>query len=242
VVLHVPDSEQSDIGRLIGQIKESLELQKDLGRRFLPWSKKNQEAIEGGASHLPLAHYDSLAALSQAIIECRRCPLCTNRQRAVPGQGASRGRLMFIGEGPGRDDEQQAHPFAGPEGQLLTKMIQAIQLSREEVYITQVVKCRPPEDRRPNQEEIDACGFFLKEEIRLVDPGILVALGDCAAQTLSRSNKRISDLRGRWLDIQGRRLLATFHPAFLLTNPGAKRESWEDLKKVRRKYDELESK
>jgi uracil-DNA glycosylase len=242
VVLHVLDQDQSDIDRFVRQIQEFLELQKDLGRKFLPWSKKNPAVLEEVSGLLPEAAFDSLKALSQAILQCRRCPLFTNRHQAVPGQGASGARLMFVGKGPGMDDEQQGNPFAGPEGQLLTKMIQAIQLRREEVYITQAVKCRTPGDRRPTQTEIDACGLFLKEELRLIDPGILVALGECAAQTLSRSNKKISDLRGRWLDIQGRRLMMTFHPSFLLTNPGAKREAWEDLKKVRREYDALVSK
>jgi uracil-DNA glycosylase len=237
VTLQGPD--QTDIGLLVGQVQEFLELQKDLGRKFLSWSKKNPKSSEPLGYH-PGTHFDSLSALSQALIQCRGCPLYKERRQPVPGQGASRARLMFIGVGPGKEDDQQGYPFWGPDGQLLTKMIQAIQLTREEVYLTQVVKCRPPDDRKPTPEEIDACGFFLKEEIRLIDPGILVALGDRVAKTLSRSNKKISDLRGRWLNVEGRRLMATFHPAFLLTNPGAKREAWEDLKKVRREYDGLE--
>jgi uracil-DNA glycosylase family 4 len=239
VIFLGPD--QSDVGQFVGQVKEFFELQKELGLKFLSQSPKSSEASKVMGYH-PRTHFDSLPLLFQAITQCRRCPLFKYRHQAVPGQGASRAGLMFIGSGPGEDDDFQGNPFVGPDGQLLTKMIQAIRLTREEVYLTQVVKCRPPDNRRPTQEEIDACGLFLKEEIRLVDPSILVALGDCAAQTLSRSNKKISDLRGRWLDFQGRRLMAIFHPGYLLTNPGAKREAWEDLKKVRREYDDFESK
>ncbi len=147
---------------------------------------------------------------------------------------------MFIGEGQGFDEDQQGRPFVGPAGQLLTKMIQAINLNREEVYITHVIKCRPPENRLPLDDELEACQLFLKEEIRLVDPKILVALGSCAARTLTGSKEKISSLRGHWLDFQGRHLMATYHPDFLLKNPGAKRGAWEDLKKVRREYDGLE--
>ena len=147
---------------------------------------------------------------------------------------------MFIGEGPGFEEDRQGRPFVGPAGQLLTKMIRAINFTREEVYITNVVKCRPPENRVPFENEVEACRSFLEEEIRLVNPRILVPLGHCAAQTLTRSKKKISDLRGRILDLKNRRLIATYHPAYLLRNPGAKREAWEDLKRVRREYDGLE--
>ncbi len=168
--------------------------------------------------------YESCAALSRAIVECQNCPLARNRRQAVPGQGPQNSRLMFIGEGPGFEEDQKGRPFVGPAGQLLTKMIQAINLTREEVYITNVVKCRPPENRVPLDEEVEACRSFLEEEIRLVDPRILVPLGNCAAQTLTRSKKKISDLRGRTLDFKGKRLIATYHPAYLLRNPwGQKR-------------------
>jgi len=230
---------QSDIGQFIGQLKELLELQKDLGRQFLPWFPKYQETW--GSFGRPPCTYESLSALYQAILQCRKCGLFRNRRQAVPGQGSFKARLMFIGEGPGFEEDQQGRPFVGPAGQLLTKMIKAIKLNREDVYITNVVKCRPPENRLPSEDEIEVCRPFLNEEIRLVDPKILVGLGNCAAQTLTQSKKRISDLRGRWLDFQSRRLMATYHPAFLLRNPEAKREVWEDLKRVRQEYDDLES-
>ena len=234
----VPGPDQATFGRFVGQLKEFLEFQKDWGRQFFPKSLKNQEAaVLKESPHRP---YESCAALSRAIVECQNCLLARNRRQAVPGQGPQNSRLMFIGEGPGFEEDQQGRPFVGPAGQLLTKMIQAIDLRREEVYITNVVKCRPPENRLPLEDEVEACRPFLEEEIRLVDPRILVPLGSCAAQTLTRSKKKISDLRGRLLDFKGRRLIATYHPAYLLRNPGAKREAWEDLKRVRREYDGLE--
>ena len=227
------------VGGFVGQLKEYLEFQKSLGRSFLPRPLQYSKP-PGVFGQGPRPNYDSLPFLSEAIIRCRRCPLSETRRQALPGQGSFKARLMFVGEVPESEEDQQGRPFVGPAGLLLTKMIQAINLNREEVYITHVVKCRPPENRPPLDNELEACRPFLKEEIRLVDPKILVALGSCAARTLTGSKEGISALRGRWLDVQGRRLLVSYQPDFLLKNPGAKRESWEDLKKVRRGYDGLE--
>lgn len=234
----IPGPDQANLGRFVGQLKEFFEFQKNRGRHFFPKSEKNQEASILNAD--TQGRYESYAALSQAVVECQNCPLARNRKQAVPGQGPQNARLMFIGEGPGFEEDQKGRPFVGPAGQLLTKMIQAINLTREEVYITNVVKCRPPENRLPFDTEVEACQSFLEEEIRLVEPRILVPLGSCAAQTLTRSKKKISELRGRLVDLDGRRLIATYHPAYLLRNPGVKREAWEDLKRVRREYDGLE--
>jgi uracil-DNA glycosylase len=234
----IPGPDQASLGRFVGRFKESLEFQKDWGRQFFHKSgEKKETAFLKGDPH---RQYESCAALSRAIIECQNCHLARKRRQAVPGQGPENSRLMFIGEGPGFEEDQQGRPFVGPAGQLLTKMIQAIHLTREEVYITNVVKCRPPENRAPYEDEVEACRSFLEEEIRLVDPQILVPLGSSAVQTLIRSKNKISDLRGNLLDFNGRRLIATYHPAYLLRNPGAKREAWEDLKRVRREYDGLE--
>ena len=234
----IPGLDQASLGRFVGQLKESLEFQKDWGRHFFPKSEKKQKpAVLRGSPH---RQYESCADLSRAIIECQNCHLARKRRQAVPGQGSLHARLMFIGEGPGFEEDQQGRPFVGPAGQLLTKMIQAIDLQREEVYITNVVKCRPPENRTPLEDEVEACRPFLEEEIRLISPQILVALGSSAAQNMTRTQKKISDLRGRLLNFDGRRLIATYHPAYLLRNPRAKREAWEDLKRVRREYDGLE--
>lgn len=226
-------------GRFVGQLKEFLEFQKNLGRSFLPRPLKFQKDMEILGDR-PRSAYDSLPDLNEAIIRCRHCPLSETSRQALPGQGAFKARLMFVGEGPEFEEDQQGRSFVGPAVQLLTKMLQAINLNREEVYITHVVKCRLPENRPPLEDELEACQPFLKEEIRLVDPEILVALGSCAARALAGSKKKISALRGRWLDFQGKRLMVSYPPDFLLKNPAAKREAWEDLKKVRRGYDGLE--
>lgn len=228
------------IGGFAGQLKEYLEFQKSLGRSFLPRPLQVPKPPGFFGRGVPRPTYDSLPVLFEAIIRCCRCPLSETRRQALPGQGASKARLMFIGEGPEPEEDQQGRTFVGPAGLLLTKMIQAINLNREEVYITHAVKCRPPEDRPPLDDELEACQPFLKEEIRLVDPKILVALGGCAARILTGSKEGISALRGRWLDVQGKRLIVSYQPDFLLKNPGAKRAAWEDLKKVRRGYDGLE--
>jgi uracil-DNA glycosylase family 4 len=228
------------IGRFAGQLKEYLEFQKILGRRFivrpgssLPFREEKEEGAAGC--------YESLPALNEAFPRCRNCALSRTRHRVVAGQGALKARLMLVGEAPGVDEDRQGQPFVGPSGQLLTRMIQAIDLKREKVFITLAVKCHPPENRLPLKEETEACRPFLLEEIRLVDPEILVALGDLALRTITGSKEGVSALRGRWLDFQGRHFMATHHPDFLLKNPGAKREAWEDLKKVRREYDGLDS-
>lgn len=237
MVYHGPDP--SAVDRVVGQVKDFLEFQKGLGRTFLPRPLSSQRAPEA-LDRSPQGSYRSLSVLSQALIECRRCSLFKTRRLPVAGQGASNARLMLIGRGPGIEEDQRSLPFVGPAGQLLTKMIQAIQLNREEVYITHGFKCRPPEDRKPSTGEVEACSHFLMEEIRLVNPLILVTLGEDATRTLVRSKQTISELRGRWREFKGRRFLVTHDPGFLMQNPAAKREAWEDLKRVRRGYDGLE--
>jgi DNA polymerase len=234
----VSDIDPAGLDQFVGQLKELLELQKDWGRPFLPWPKKNREP--SGHTRHSSDHFDSIPDLNRTIHECQKCRLFRNRLQAVPGEGTSNSRLMFIGEGPGFEEDRQGRPFVGPAGQLLTKMIQAIELRREDVYITNIVKCRPPENRVPLEEEVEACRPFIEEEIRLVDPQILVPLGNSAAQALTQSKKKISDLRGHIFDLKGRQLIPSFHPAYLLRNPEFKREAWEDLKKVWRIYDGLD--
>jgi uracil-DNA glycosylase len=233
----IPSPDQTNRSRFIGQIKEFFEFQKEWGRSFFP--KAGVKPEPPAREEDPGLQHAFSGDLSDLIKKCQNCRLARNRRQAVPGFGPDHSGVMFIGEGPGFEEDQQGRPFVGPAGQLLTKMIQAIDLRREDVYITNVVKCRPPENRTPLEEEIIACRPFLEEEIRRIDPKILVALGSCAAQTLSGTSKKISDLRGHFLDLQGRRFIATYHPAYLLRNPGAKRGAWEDLKKVRREYDAL---
>jgi uracil-DNA glycosylase len=224
--------------RVLGDLRDYLELQGLWGPVFLPrFSGEERKPAEDSPSPVT---FENLASLSRAIRDCRGCALHNSRLQAVPGTGPQKSRILIIGEGPGFEEDQQGQPFVGPAGQLLTRMLQAIQLTREEVYITNTVKCRPPGNRLPSEEEIACCRPFLEEEIRLIDPAILMAMGNCAAQALTGSSRRISELRGRWIAYHGKRLMATFHPAFLLRTPEAKRQSWEDLKEIRREYDSLE--
>jgi len=155
------------------------------------------------------------------------------RRQVVFGVGNPDADLMFVGEAPGADEDIQGIPFVGRAGQLLTKMIQAIQLERDQVYIANVIKCRPPDNRNPEPDEIDTCQPFLFRQIAAVRPKVIVALGSFAAKTLLKTQDSISRLRGRVYDFQGAKLIPTFHPSYLLRSPQFKREAWEDLKKAR---------
>lgn len=165
---------------------------------------------------------------------CTRCKLCTlGRSTVVFGSGSPKARLMFVGEAPGEDEDRQGLPFVGRAGQLLTKIIEAIGLTREQVYIANVIKCRPPDNRNPESDEVAACAPFLFRQVEAVAPHVIVALGKFAAQCLLQTTDPITRLRGREFEFHGRILIPTFHPAYLLRNPAAKREVWDDMKKVR---------
>lgn len=181
----------------------------------------------------PLAKAASLQGLRAVIGDCRLCKLCAGRTNLVFGIGNPNARLMFVGEGPGRDEDLQGEPFVGRAGQLLTDIItKGMGLKREDVYIANVVKCRPPENRNPEPDEVAACEPFLKKQIELIHPEVIVALGKFAVQTLLQSKMPITKLRGHWHSYQGIKLMPTFHPAYLLRNPGDKRLVWDDIKKV----------
>ena len=166
--------------------------------------------------------------------DCSRCKLHTlGRKQVVFGVGNPDADLMFVGEAPGADEDIQGIPFVGRAGQLLTKMIEAINLKRDQVYIANVIKCRPPGNRNPEPDEIEQCEPFLFRQIEAVKPKVIVALGSFAAKTLLRSDESISRLRGRIYDFHGAKLIPTFHPSFLLRSPDRKRDAWEDLKKAR---------
>ena len=166
--------------------------------------------------------------------DCSRCKLHRlGRRQVVFGVGNPDADLMFVGEAPGADEDAQGIPFVGRAGQLLTKMIAAIDLSRDDVYIANVIKCRPPENRNPEPDEVETCEPFLFQQIDAIRPKVIVALGKFAAQALLRSQDPISRLRGRVYEFRGAKLIPTFHPAYLLRNPSSKREAWDDLKKAR---------
>ena len=183
---------------------------------------------------ITLTPVESLAAVRADIGDCTRCKLHTlGRTQIVFGVGNPNADLMFVGEAPGRDEDLQGYPFVGRAGQLLTKIIEAIALKREDVYIANVIKCRPPENRNPEPDEVATCEPFLFRQIDIIKPKVIVALGKFGAQTLLRTLDPISRLRGRVFDYRGAKLIPTFHPAYLLRNPSSKREVWEDMKLVR---------
>ena len=178
---------------------------------------------------------DNLAAIQTDIgPDCRRCKLCTlGRSQIVFGVGHPKARLMFVGEAPGEEEDKRGEPFVGRAGQLLTKIIEAIGLTRDQVYIANVIKCRPPGNRNPEPDEVAQCEPFLFRQIDAIQPRVIVPLGKFAAQSLLKTMDPITRLRGRQFEYRGAVLIPTFHPAYLLRNPSAKREVWEDMKKVR---------
>ncbi|HEX8183357.1 MAG TPA: uracil-DNA glycosylase [Blastocatellia bacterium] len=175
----------------------------------------------------------SLEAIREDIGECVRCKLHEHRTHIVFGEGDPNAKLVFIGEGPGADEDATGRPFVGRAGQLLDKIIAAIGLKREEVYISNIVKCRPPGNRTPERDEVATCEQFLFRQLALIRPRVIVALGSPAFQTLVRTKETITRARGEWREWNGIMVMPTFHPAYLLRVPEKKREAWEDMKKVR---------
>jgi len=213
----------------------------DAGVRPAPAAAANLEASAGPAvgESPPLVappgvrETGSLDDLRAAIGDCQRCKLAPGRTNLVFGVGNPEARLVFVGEGPGRDEDLRGEPFVGRAGQLLTEIItKGMGIRREDVYICNVVKCRPPENRNPEPDEVEACEPFLRRQLELIGPEVIVALGKFAVQTLLRSKTPITKLRGQWFDYHGIKLLPTFHPAYLLRNPGDKRLVWHDIQQV----------
>ena len=207
-------------------------------RRTRRTRRARADAAGAGTESRPvaiaLASVNGLAALRAHIGDCTRCKLhLLGRTQVVFGVGNPDANLMFVGEAPGRDEDLQGIPFIGRAGQLLTKIIESIGLRREDVYIANVIKCRPPENRNPEPDEVNTCEPFLFQQIDTIKPKVIVALGKFAAQALLRTLDPISRLRGRVYDYRGAKLIPTFHPAYLLRNPSSKREVWEDMKLVR---------
>jgi DNA polymerase len=236
-----------EFAAIVASLRRHVQRQQQVGIRFVPEAtypnstvahRPDQDLLSGTEENLfsdtSLAYQaTSLKELRAAIGDCRRCKLWSGRTHLVFGVGNPRARLMFIGEGPGRDEDLQGEPFVGRAGQLLTDIItKGIGLKREDVYIANVIKCRPPDNRNPEPDEVDSCEPFLKKQIDLIRPEIIVALGKFAVQTLLKSKIPITRLRGNWYTYHGIKLMPTFHPAYLLRNPGDKKVVWEDIKKV----------
>lgn len=176
---------------------------------------------------------EALAALAKKASVCRDCQLAEGRQKVVFGSGDPNADLLFIGEGPGAEEDRQGLPFVGRAGELLTRIIEAIDLTREQVYIANIVKCRPPGNRDPEPAEVVACRGYLERQIELIQPRLIVALGRVAAQTLLGNDLPLGRMRGDWYQVSGVPTIVTYHPAALLRNASFKRPVWEDMKRVR---------
>jgi len=200
-----------------------------------PATTQRPAASRRGGAVLPIIETrdPSLEAIREDIGDCRRCRLHEQRTNIVFGEGNPQARLMFVGEGPGADEDASGRPFVGRAGQLLDKIIVAIGMKREDVYIANIVKCRPPQNRAPERDEVETCEPFLWRQIALIRPEVIVALGSPAFQCLLRTRDPITRARGEWRELDGIKVMPTFHPAFLLRSPDKKREVWEDMKKVR---------
>ncbi|MGA9039624.1 MAG: uracil-DNA glycosylase [Terriglobales bacterium] len=213
-------------------------------REPLPQIESPESMTRKTSAHLPIAAavpkpeiatdpVTALRLIREDLGDCTRCKLHKQgRKQIVFGVGNPNADLMFIGEAPGADEDQQGEPFVGRSGQLLTNMIKAMGLSREEVYIANIIKCRPPGNRQPEHDECETCSPFLMRQIAAIHPKAIVALGAVAAKTLLAVNAPMSELRGQWFDFQGTKLAVTYHPAFLLRDPRQKKETWKDLQMV----------
>ena len=183
----------------------------------------------------------TLESIRAEMGDCQRCKLAPKRTNIVFGSGNPKAELVFVGEAPGFDEDQQGLPFVGRAGQLLTKIIESINIKREDVYICNVLKCRPPENRNPEPDEVASCNPFLRKQLAVIRPKIVCCLGTFAAQTVLQTVAPISKLRGKFFDMDGIRVIATFHPAYLLRSPDKKREVWEDMKQIRAELFRLRS-
>jgi DNA polymerase len=201
----------------------------------------NAQSASAAARSLNEGSPLQLEDIRAEIGDCRRCKLAPTRTNIVFGAGNPNAELVFVGEAPGYDEDQQGLPFVGRAGQLLTKIIESINLKREDVYICNVLKCRPPDNRNPEPDEVGSCNPFLRKQLAVIRPKVVCCLGTFAAQTVLQTAAPISKLRGKFFDMDGTRVIATFHPAYLLRSPDKKREVWEDMKQIRAELFRLRS-
>jgi len=227
------------VQEIIADLKSYLEYLKGMGIEVLPVSETFSNSESASSVHQAMA--ETLEEIRQDLGDCRRCKLYRMRKTVVFGEGNPKAALMFVGEGPGYDEDVQGRPFVGKAGQLLSKIIQSIGLQRKEVYIGNIIKCRPPQNRNPEPDEIEACHPFVLRQIQAIRPKIICALGTFAAQTLLKTSIKITALRGKVFDLDGIKVIPTYHPAYLLRNPEKKRETWEDMKQILSLLQENES-
>jgi len=220
------------VHRYLDEIANTLRHMAETGCRGFDLSPDKIKIVSSWGKGLLVVATETLSEIEKNLGECRRCGLHGNRHHIVFGDGSPRARLVFVGEGPGGDEDRQGKPFVGAAGQLLTRIIEAMGLTRDEVYICNVVKCRPPGNRNPQPEEISACAPFLARQLQAIGPEYICALGKFAAQFLLETEAPISTLRGRFFDYHGIRVMPTYHPAYLLRSPEKKRDVWEDMKKI----------
>jgi DNA polymerase len=223
----MPDRLLTDLREAIAAGRSHFEYLRDLGLDVVPAAPKlaaPAATAAGGA--------DSLAAIRADLGDCQRCPLGRTRRNLVFGVGNPSARLVLVGEAPGREEDERGEPFVGEAGRLLDRILLAMGLSRDEVYICNVLKCRPPNNRDPEATEVACCEPFLVRQLAAIRPQVIVALGRFAIQTLLQSKAPISRLRGSWQQYHGIPLMPTYHPAYLLRNPAGKRDVWADMKQV----------
>ena len=215
---------------------ENIKEDKPLKQPHFPWLTQEVKEHLKYLDDLGLSDFalkpETLGRIREEIGDCQRCGLCKDRTHIVFGVGDPNARLMFIGEAPGHDEDLQGEPFVGRAGQLLTKMIEAMGYTRQTVYIANIVKCRPPDNRYPEPDEVSTCYPFLIKQISAIQPEIIVTLGNLSTQTLLQTKTGIMTLHGKFQDFHGIKLMPLFHPAFLLRNPNMKKPCWEDLQIV----------
>ncbi len=228
----MPEQLLNDIRATLASARSQLEYMSDLGMKELQRTPVDKGIPDRGPD-CPAG--ETLESIRSELGDCQRCGLAASRTQLVYGVGNTNARLVLVGEAPGREEDQKGEPFVGEAGRLLDRILQAMGMTREEVYICNVLKCRPPNNRDPLPEEVATCEAFLARQIAAIKPQVIIGLGRFAVHSLLKSNVPISRLRGEWQSYQGIPLMPTYHPAYLLRNPEGKRDVWEDMKEVMRR-------
>ncbi len=222
----------NEIAEWLADVSNTLSYMADMGCSGFNCNSKSLWMVRHWGEIPEKLPTETMADIRSDLQRCRRCGLCETRTQIVFGEGDVNARLVFVGEGPGYEEDKRGVPFVGAAGQLLSKIIEAMHLTRERIYICNIIKCRPPGNRNPKPSEIEVCKPFLERQLKVIKPDFICALGTFAAQTLLRSEIPISKLRGEFHDFMGIKVLPTYHPAYLLRNPEKKRAVWEDMKKL----------
>ena len=231
----MPVVEKNSLYTAIMEIQDSLQAMQARGIKGFDCSPSSLAKLDEWG-RAPAAMAETLELIQLDLGDCQRCKLARQRKNIVYGAGSPTAKLVFVGEGPGHEEDQQGLPFVGAAGQLLDRIIAAMKLSRDEVYICNIIKCRPPGNRNPEPDEIDTCYPFIDRQLAAIKPLFICALGKFAAQTLLKSTDPISRLRGRFFEYKGIQVMPTYHPAYLLRNPDKKRDVWNDMQLIMKEY------